>query len=115
MPMDFADKDGNLIDDAEWMLLKADDHYCRIAYDEFRDAEVSTVWLGALPSHLGIFETMVFFDSGDTQQVRYHTLAEAEAGHQAICAGLALLMPPAEGSPVAPDQEPNNEDGERTE
>ena len=106
MPLDFMDKDGNLISAVEWMYFKADDKYCRIAYDEFQGGEVSTVWLGAMPSHLGIFETMVFFDSGETRQVRYSTQEEALAGHLEM---LALVMPPAEGPPVAPGQQPDEE------
>ena len=52
------------------------------------DSEVSTVWLG-IDHQYGdgpplIFESMVFGGGLDQEQVRYSTLAEAHAGHDAL-------------------------------
>lgn len=60
-----------------------------VASSEFGDARVSTVFLGMDHSFGGglplLFETMIFGGKHDGYQERYHTWAEAEAGHDVAC------------------------------
>ena len=71
---------------AKW-FEKADRH---VGYDEKKDIQVSTVFLGTdhnfgskgLPI---LFETMVFGGEHDGEQERYSTWKEAEAGHKKMC------------------------------
>jgi hypothetical protein len=56
-----------------------------VARDELGDCSVLTVFLGLDRNHFGgepiLFETMVFGGEHDMLQRRYHTHAEALAGH----------------------------------
>jgi len=75
-----------------WGHLHCNPRYKRVAETILADGTwISTVWLGLnhnyLPGPPLIFETMVFeseISLNDLEQVRYSTLAEAEAGHAAM-------------------------------
>lgn len=65
-----------------------------VAQDKINGARISTVFLGTnhnygMVGHTPIlFETMIFGGPYDEYQFRYHTWAEAEAGHQRVLAAL---------------------------
>lgn len=89
--IDYYDREGNPLDDAEFMrLFSKGESYRRVARDEVGKYLVSTVWLG-IDHGFGevgplIFETMVF-ESGNSNNVvckRYATEAMALAGHHNI-------------------------------
>ena len=70
---------------AEWM----EENSCRVAFDRIDEIEVSTVFLGLNYNHFGegdplLFETMSFWpeDLSKSEQWRYFTWEEAEAGHR---------------------------------
>ena len=69
----------------QWM----EENSCRVAFDRIDEIEVSTVFLGLDYNHFGegdplLFETMTFWpdDSDSSEQRRYFTWEEAEAGHR---------------------------------
>ena len=110
-PMCF-DKTGQPISLRQWGALRwkrapgaADDgrvsDYARIGDDEIGGSRVSTVWLGldhGVPELLRgldrdayrpvIFETMIFGGEYDDAVMRYHSEAEAAAGHARAVADL---------------------------
>jgi hypothetical protein len=66
----------------EW-TKKFNEEMARVAYTVVNDVEVSTIFLGIATAHENapMFETMVFGGTLDMYQVRYHTWAEAQDGH----------------------------------
>jgi hypothetical protein len=91
------DRAGNPISFERWRLLFEDKRYQQVAADHVGEVLVSTVWLGLDHGWLDtppiIFETMVFGaeQTGDDEQHRYSTEAEALAGHQRIVEELRIL------------------------
>lgn len=77
----------------------------RVALDKLDgDVEVSTVFLGIDHAWGGgepiLFESMVFGGPHSDWQDRYHTWAEAEAGHRRIVENLRAGLSP-DGEPVS--------------
>ena len=70
---------------------------------EVGDAEVSTVFLSHDHSWFGgppiLFETMVFGGEWDQSQWRYHTKAQAVAGHDQVVAALRAAQDPNQAVP----------------
>lgn len=88
----YYDRDGNVINLAQWGMLRASDNYHRVAETQVGPYWVSTVWLGIDHNFTSagdppiIFETMVFAPNddslgGDLDCVRYATEAQARQGH----------------------------------
>jgi hypothetical protein len=80
------DKNGEGISIDEWKELFSPE-YNAVGHNLVNDFEISTVWLGLDYSFQGrpiIFETMVRHKGREIFLKRYSTLAEAEAGHQAL-------------------------------
>ena len=69
-----------------WAKWFEDDSERRVALTEIDGVSVSTVFLGLDHSFGGgtpiLFETMIFGGEYDDYQERYHTLEEAQAGHE---------------------------------
>jgi hypothetical protein len=91
----FYDKDGSPIKQDVYRAKKYGElSYKRVAETTLPDGKwVSTVWLGIDHNHGSgpplIFETMVFESKDDLNELdmkRYATLAQAEAGHEAMVA-----------------------------
>ena len=96
---DYYDKQGKPIDDVQYVRLKSDVSYWRVAHDKVADSEISTVWLGYIsPVYrmfraelLPLFETMVFSGPLEDERVQYATLEQAQAGHAAMVARVHAL------------------------
>ena len=89
----FYDRDLKPITFDDWMRLFEDLSYQQIEHTITRDGtEVSTVWLGisrprqAQGQPRWIFETMIATAADAADFRRYHTEAEARAGHAALVA-----------------------------
>ena len=85
------DDDGNLerVDLLTWALWFERPARRRVAETFYGDVRVSTVFLGLDHSFGGpvpvLWETMVFGGVLDGEQYRYTSVADARAGHQAMC------------------------------
>lgn len=110
------DRQGKPITYRQWGKMHSDQVYKRVAETTIGDWWVSTVWLG-MDHGFGfiegddrrpiIFETMPFYRNEpsdahpalrdmDQEMWRYHTEAEAIAGHDQVCAHIRTLIADAE-------------------
>lgn len=83
---DYYDRDGNPMDVLEWAL--AFEFGNQIDKTVIGDVLISTIWLG-IDHSFGygpplIFETMIFNGGLDQEQWRWHTVEEAQAGHDRV-------------------------------
>lgn len=93
--MGFYDIDGKPITLEQWGALRSQDgDYRRIAIDQVRGYEVSTVWLGldhSMPwdTEPQIFETMVFGEGPwEDYCMRWSTRSQAELGHLMVVSSI---------------------------
>ncbi len=85
--MGFYDRSGEPIEMEEWVrLIEAGD--VQVATTPTEDGIVSTVWVGIDMGFGGgpplIFESMVFGNTMNQEQVRYETEEDARAGHEKL-------------------------------
>lgn len=85
----FYDRQGLPIGLGDLLVLKMDENYSRIAFDQVGEVEISTVWLGhdegCGQGALRLFETMVFALGGRAVlRTHYATEAAARLGHDEI-------------------------------
>jgi hypothetical protein len=104
--MSYFNKDGDPIDLREWARLLDDADYERVALTTLGDSEVSTVWLGLDhsfgPGPILIFETMVFGGPLSSEEERYTTLAQAQAGHEAMVERVRVAAAEQTAKPAPP-------------
>lgn len=91
-----------------WLMVDGKEKVTRIDYADLKTEEfaayvggdyVSTVFLGIDHNHFGdgppvLFETMIFGGPLDELQWRYHTLEQAQVGHQVIVQSLRAGLEP---------------------
>jgi len=91
--LDPFDKQGESIDNDEYLRLSADFEYRVVAQTKlYNGVYVSTIWLGLPHGFRGdrplIFETLVTYEDSDEEEIyRYTTESEALAHHNQLCGG----------------------------
>lgn len=99
----YYNRQGVLIDAAEWCRLSSDRAYKSVAETKGSGRLVSTIWLGLDHGYAGkrrIFETMVFpidkggevSNWGELDAERYSTEEEAKAGHELMSKNHAYVL-----------------------
>lgn len=86
---DLYDKDGTPLTREEFWTKHTDLAYKTVAVTQVGESSVSTVWLGRNHAYTDdtppiLFETMIFDGPHDQDMWRYHTEAEAKAGHEQV-------------------------------